>query len=211
MKKLIIGLMACILLIGTNLFAADGDLIVNGNVGIGTTSPTGKLGINGHISFESDSNNVSKGLLWRSGSDGSWGQILRDSANGKLYIDSQTGTSLILNGNNTSGNVGIGTVAPTATLDVVGTVSILREPASMNLGTVYTADSDLLFMCNLAGGSFAYITCNSGGVALYSQNTDKSVNQAGCSSFVRKGETYYCTSPSMSGASFSSKVYKLGK
>ncbi len=35
------------LFIGTNLYAANGDLIVNGNVGIGTTNPQAKLDVGG--------------------------------------------------------------------------------------------------------------------------------------------------------------------
>ena len=55
MKKLILVLLIGILFIGTNIFAADGDLIVNGNatingnVGIGTTNPTQKLEVNGTV------------------------------------------------------------------------------------------------------------------------------------------------------------------
>jgi hypothetical protein len=45
MKKKSLGLIIGFLLIGFNLFAADGDLIVNGNVGIGTTTPSYKLDI----------------------------------------------------------------------------------------------------------------------------------------------------------------------
>ncbi len=49
MKKKILGLVIGFMLIGGNLFAADGDLIVNGNVGIGTTNPTEKLEVNGNV------------------------------------------------------------------------------------------------------------------------------------------------------------------
>ncbi len=43
MKKRILVLLVGFLLIGVNLYAADGDLIVEGNVGIGTTSPSDKV------------------------------------------------------------------------------------------------------------------------------------------------------------------------
>jgi hypothetical protein len=49
MKKRILVLVIGFLLIGINGFAADGDLIVNGNVGIGTTSPAYKLDVQGQI------------------------------------------------------------------------------------------------------------------------------------------------------------------
>lgn len=49
MKTKILVLMCSFLLISSSLFAADGDLIVNGNVGIGTTSPAAKLDVNGGL------------------------------------------------------------------------------------------------------------------------------------------------------------------
>jgi hypothetical protein len=45
MKRKIFMILTCFLLVGTNLCAADGDLIVTGNVGVGTTSPSSKLEI----------------------------------------------------------------------------------------------------------------------------------------------------------------------
>jgi len=47
MKKTTLIFMVGFLLIGSNLFAADGDLIVEGNVGIGTNTPERKLDIRG--------------------------------------------------------------------------------------------------------------------------------------------------------------------
>jgi hypothetical protein len=38
-----------LLFIGTNAFAVDGDLIVNGQVGVGTTTPASKLDVNGDV------------------------------------------------------------------------------------------------------------------------------------------------------------------
>jgi hypothetical protein len=49
MKKRVLCLIAGFLLIGINVFAADGDLIVNGNVGIGTSTPSEKLEVNGNV------------------------------------------------------------------------------------------------------------------------------------------------------------------
>jgi len=58
MKKRILVLMVGFLFIGVNGFAADGDLIVNGNatvngnVGIGTASPTAKLEVIGEFAIQ---------------------------------------------------------------------------------------------------------------------------------------------------------------
>jgi hypothetical protein len=49
MKKRFLALTICFLLIGGYVFAADGDLIVNGNIGVGTTSPANRISVNGVI------------------------------------------------------------------------------------------------------------------------------------------------------------------
>jgi hypothetical protein len=49
MKKKILGLIVVFLFTGLNGFSADGDLIVNGNVGIGTANPEYKLDVQGQI------------------------------------------------------------------------------------------------------------------------------------------------------------------
>ncbi|MFZ3136057.1 MAG: tail fiber domain-containing protein [Thermodesulfovibrionales bacterium] len=54
MKKWTLILVTGLLLIGVNLYAADGDLIVNGKVGIGTTSPQAKLQVEGSGFFRGD-------------------------------------------------------------------------------------------------------------------------------------------------------------
>ncbi len=84
MKKKILGLMFGFLLIGVNLFAADGDLIVNGNVGIGTTTNTtskllvkGSSGTSGAIQIDTNGqsqlefliNGVQKWALVSNGND----------------------------------------------------------------------------------------------------------------------------------------------
>jgi hypothetical protein len=64
--------------ISVNLFAADGDLIVNGNVGIGTASPTQRLDVNGNIA----ANNV-KGVLFYSQGEG---ETLRLTDNNGVHV-----------------------------------------------------------------------------------------------------------------------------
>jgi hypothetical protein len=45
MKKILLALILGLLLIGFNMYAADGDLIVNGKIGVGTTTPISLLHI----------------------------------------------------------------------------------------------------------------------------------------------------------------------
>jgi hypothetical protein len=124
-------------LVGSGQWANSGSNIYNtnsgGGVGIGLTSPSAMLGVNGNISFEGAANNTTKGLYWYQGANGAWGQIYRDVTTGKLFIDSQGGTPIILNGNNTSGTVGVGTASPQQTLSVNGAMNI--DQANGNNGT----------------------------------------------------------------------------
>jgi hypothetical protein len=59
MKAVLLVLMLGVLFIGVNLYAADGDLIVNGKVGIGTTSPQAKLQVEGSGFFRGDTGALS--------------------------------------------------------------------------------------------------------------------------------------------------------
>jgi hypothetical protein len=96
----------------------------SGNVGIGITTPDALLTVNGNISFASASGNSTKGLYWYGNANGAWGELYRDASTGKMYLDSQSGVSLAINANNTSGNVGIGTASPGYKLDVNGNVNV---------------------------------------------------------------------------------------
>jgi hypothetical protein len=113
MKKKMLGLVIGFLLIGINLFAADGDLIVNGNVGIGTTNPAGKLDISGGGFYLRDrGDNCCTDFRMSQGSgqethlysyaDGRFGihKYGDGSASGEVF-------SILKNG-----NVGIGTTSP---------------------------------------------------------------------------------------------------
>lgn len=71
MKSLIV-LIAGIMITATNLYAANGDLIINGNLGVGTATPTAKVDVNGNIQLSGDYNVITrKGLLMMGTTDGS--------------------------------------------------------------------------------------------------------------------------------------------
>lgn len=83
-----------ILLLRTNLYAADGDLIVNGNVGIGTTTPQAKLDVNGNISVVINGKRLN--LLYYNFNEDAYGSyspiyylcgFLSDSCNGDINTE----------------------------------------------------------------------------------------------------------------------------
>src|SRR3989338_309317 len=95
-----------------------GNLVVSGNVGIGTAAPSTKL----HVSSNTDTD-----LSVESTAVGGRLCALQSSATGGLagvlQIVDRTGEASRLS-IDTSGNVGIGTVSPSAKLDVAGAVRV---------------------------------------------------------------------------------------
>ena len=121
MRKIILGLVLGCVFIGGNLFAADGDLIVNGGkVGIGTTTPSYPLTVKSsaagaHIlGF-----NGSGGILYMLGNlfGGNNGHLdLRDSSGNADVRIAANNNSWIMN------NLGVGTASPASALDTAGTI-----------------------------------------------------------------------------------------
>ncbi len=157
MKKRILGLMFGFLFIGANLFAADGDLIVNGNVGVGYTNPGSswaneKLGVMNtsagtrttaiNLINNSTSTNTAVSLDFTPNTNIPLARIraVRSNTGGggtTDFVFSQYKGSagalqdyVLIKGD--SGNVGIGTVSPGAKLHIVS-----------NGGTQLTLDSTL--------------------------------------------------------------------
>jgi hypothetical protein len=138
-----------------------------GEVGIGTSTPTSKLDVAGMVTADDltiSSTNFTAALVESNNTLGTWLNLRNSSVGGRYWQLISTGSSngqgagKLLIGNGTSagshtnaitveadGDVGIGTFAPAAKLDVIGTarVSVLQitggsdvaEPFNINEGT----------------------------------------------------------------------------
>ncbi len=134
----------------------DGTKLVNsaisevaGNVGIGTTtSPASKLDINGPIRIQDGNQAAGKVLTSNANGTASWqslGSSNISAGTGLSWSGNTLNSMWTQNGNiifnNNSGNVGIGTSAPTAQLDVNGKIRGQANVAYSSSSTTYSTTS----------------------------------------------------------------------
>ncbi len=127
MKKILV-LMMGFLLIGFNLSAADGDLIVEGNVGIGSnlTDPGARLQINTDVATTK-------------------GQIIKSSAFQSANLQEwQNSSGTVLAAVGSAGNMGVGqNASATSKLSVAGTGSLNNALSIFN-----TTNASLVKTCS---------------------------------------------------------------
>jgi hypothetical protein len=113
----------------------------SGNVGIGTSSPTQPLDVNGNVIFRIASATTSRTLAFTTsnGVDG-WtiGNGITASANQFVIYSNTAGAARLLI--NSSGNIGIGTTTPNADLELGGTGEVLRLSGSSTNAYIRNTD-----------------------------------------------------------------------
>lgn len=162
MKK-ILALALGLFLIGTDAYAGNGDLIVNGVAGIGTTTPTGKLNAIpiGNLNSGTAPNFSQAGLVVGSSSSGmAFDANQIESSGDVLYLNYNSGYGIVLAKG--GGNVAIGTTNPGSYKLYVNGVTYSYggyQPSDSKFKKdVLPIDSALDKVQKLAGVSYLYKT-----------------------------------------------------
>jgi hypothetical protein len=155
---------------GANIFTAN-----PGNVGIGTTTPTEKLEVNGNVKIGTGINNSSVVLRNNQG-DVFKNDFLISGQLGYTYLGNYQNYPLGFYTNNTerlriseNGNVGIGTTTPQALLDVNGRGVFKADPNNIGLQILNNSNNIAqMQFANINSGNHWYIGNENGKFNFYS-------------------------------------------
>jgi hypothetical protein len=149
MRKIVLVLMVCFLLVAVNLYAEQGDVYVEGKLGVGTTEPATKLDIEGTDGYNlriMDTSGWSTGLMMETTGTDDWD--IRVSGPLDIYAPSGSLTFRTHNARtnwstpyltlSNTGKVGIGTTNPRGKLDVNG--SIYQRGSQLHADYVFEPD-----------------------------------------------------------------------
>lgn len=146
--------------------------VSNGNVGIGTSSPSGTLDVRGNGSYYFGSVSNPRFRLLNSG--GTSSTLISGADSGVVWFGSESNSDIYIISNNTErmritsgGNVGIGTASPSGKLDVNGqlrSTQLVLTTAGTNYITAAGTGAQFVFQVNSA--TFAAIIDSTGNVGI---------------------------------------------
>jgi hypothetical protein len=145
-QRILIAMLAPVIFLFTGIvYAGNGDLIVNGNLGVGTSTPGAKAEVNGNLKVD--------------------GTITTSGANGNLTVNGSStvsGSSTVTQNLTINGNVGIGTSSPTQKLDVNGYVKGTGFCIGANCTTTLQVSGGLYGYSQIisSGGFYGSFTCS---------------------------------------------------
>ncbi len=132
----------------------------NGKVGIGTSTPSGQLTVDGNNPWiEMRTGGVYKGYLWASGNDMRLGTSATNTT-GNLVLQTKLVDRMLIDEN---GNVGIGTTAPSTALTINGIDPILQlRNNNIDMGFVQLVNDDIRIGTNSANNTGNFIVRTNG-------------------------------------------------
>jgi hypothetical protein len=183
----------------TGSILATGSLVVDGNVGIGTTSPTAKLHAIGNIKLEQTTNASSTITLNPNsatiGTGYQWNIVAANSAASYAFQINE-GTTNYFHIRNSAGSnggfVGIGTASPTAKLEVSGNLLLSNNTGVIGIGNNTALNpylqgdaSNTLYIGTSGSARIAVLTSGNVGIGTTSPVTPLHISRDGGGSTIR--------------------------